>query len=148
MPVKTTRITVEIETLTVVHGASVETGCCPDCGVEVDVVAITAQALKDPDTVAQLREWLAMGKLHCWQTADGSAQLCVKSLLQCLDSEEARSLRDLRRLLSQGLRIRKHINSAKAWSVFRQEISRFLKDFTPDSQVACCLSELKTGAEK
>jgi len=95
MPIKTTKVTVETETLTVVRGAKVETGCCPDCGVEVDVIGISAQALQDPVTVVQVQEWLATGKLHFWQTANGSAQLCVKSLLECLDSEEARSLRDL-----------------------------------------------------
>ena len=92
---RTTKVTVETETLTVVHGARVVKACCPSCGVEVEVIALGAQALTDPATVGQVQEWLAAGELHFWQTADGSAQLCVKSLLECLDSAEARRLCDL-----------------------------------------------------
>jgi hypothetical protein len=41
---------------------------------------------------APLKDWLAAGKLHAWSTEGGSTQICMKSLLQCLESEDVPSL--------------------------------------------------------
>ena len=81
--VKTTRITLETETLIVVRRAKATLAWCPDCRAEVDVITLDSHSLIEPATAAQIHEWRATGKLHLWQPANGSAQICVTSLLQC-----------------------------------------------------------------
>ena len=83
MAVKTTRITVETETLIVVRRAKATLAWCPDCRAEVDVITLDHDSLTEPSTAAQIHEWHATGKLHFWQSANGPAQICVTSLLQC-----------------------------------------------------------------
>jgi hypothetical protein len=87
--VKTTRITVETDTLMIVHRAKASLAWCPDCRAEVNVITVN-ESLAEPAAATQIREWLATGKLHFWQQADGSAQLCVPSLLRCFELEEVR----------------------------------------------------------
>jgi hypothetical protein len=80
---KTTRITVETETLVIVRHAKAAMSWCPGCRAEVDVVTLDSDSLIEPATAAQIREWLATGKLHLSQPANGPIQICVSSLLQC-----------------------------------------------------------------
>jgi tRNA nucleotidyltransferase/poly(A) polymerase len=87
---RTTRITVETETLLVIRRAKAALAWCVDCGAEVNVITIENHNLAESITVAQIREWRNTGKLHLWQAPHGSAQICVTSLLQCFESEEVR----------------------------------------------------------
>jgi hypothetical protein len=80
---KTTRITVETETLVIVRHARAAVSWCPGCRAEVDVVTLDSDSLMEPATAAQIREWQATGKLHLSQPANGPIQICVSSLLQC-----------------------------------------------------------------
>ena len=88
MMLKTTRITVETDTLMVVRRAKAVLAWCPDCRSQVNVIALTHDSLAEAATAAQLQHWLDTGKLHLWQQADGPAQICVPSLLQCVEREE------------------------------------------------------------
>jgi hypothetical protein len=88
--VKTTRITIETETLMIVRRAKTALGWCPDCHAEVDVITLENDNLAEPVTAAQIQEWLATGKLHLWQAPNGATRICVTSLLQCFGLEEAR----------------------------------------------------------
>jgi hypothetical protein len=90
---KTTRITVETETLVIVRRANAILGWCPGCGAEVDVIAISDDSFKEPAAMAQIQDWLGTGKLHLWQPATGPAQICVTSLLQCFETEEVQRFR-------------------------------------------------------
>jgi hypothetical protein len=81
--VKTTRITVETETLIIVRHAKAAMCWCPGCRAEVDVVTLDSDSLIEPATAAQIRQWQATGKLHLSQSANGLIQICVSSLLQC-----------------------------------------------------------------
>ena len=85
--IKTTRITVETETLMIVHRAIATLAWCPDCRAEVDAITLDNDSLAEPSTAAQIQEWLSTGKLHLWQPIDGPAQICVTSLLQCFELE-------------------------------------------------------------
>jgi hypothetical protein len=85
--IKTTRITVETETLMIVRRAKAALSWCPDCRADVDVITID-DSLAEPVAAARVQEWLGTGKLHLWQPAYGPAQICVTSLLQCFESEE------------------------------------------------------------
>ena len=90
MAVKTTRITIETETLMIVRRAKTALDWCPDCHAEVDVITLDNDNLTEPITAAQIQEWLATGKLHLWQMPHGATRICVISLLQCFGLEEAR----------------------------------------------------------
>jgi hypothetical protein len=81
--VKTTRITVETETLMIVRRAKATLSWCPYCRAEVDVITLDTDSLAEPNTAAQIHEWHSTGKLHLWQPVNGPAQICVTSLLQC-----------------------------------------------------------------
>ena len=78
MTTRTTRITVETETFTIIRRAKVTTGWCPECHIPADIITVD---LRD----SQVQDWVSTGKLHLWNTGDGTAQLCVSSLLRCLD---------------------------------------------------------------
>ena len=93
--VRTTRITVETETLTVVRRALLERAWCPACGAETDVVRFDRQALGDGASAVQLQRWADAGKLHVLPASTGE-QLCLLSLLQCFEGEEADQLRSWR----------------------------------------------------
>lgn len=82
--VKTTRITVETETLIIVRRAKATLAWCPDCRAEVDVITLDHDSLIESATAAQIREWQSTGKLHLWQPGYGLARICVTSLLQCI----------------------------------------------------------------
>jgi hypothetical protein len=83
--VKTTRITLETETLVIVRHAKAAVSWCPGCRAKVDVVTLDADSVVEPATAAQIRHWQATGKLHFSQPANGSAQICVSSLLRCFE---------------------------------------------------------------
>src|SRR5271165_449324 len=91
MVLKTTRITVETDTLMVVRRARTISAWCPDCRAEVDAIALGSDSLAEAATAAQVQQWLDSGKLHYWQHADGPAQICVPSLLQSIESEGVRT---------------------------------------------------------
>ena len=86
---KTTRITVETETLMIVRNAAATRGWCSDCRAEVNLITLDDNTLAEATTAARVREWLVASKLHFRQTATGSLQICLTSLLQCFESAEA-----------------------------------------------------------
>ena len=80
----------ETESLVVIRRAKAVLDWCPECLANVETITLDASSLAEPATAAQIREWLATGKLHLWQTADGLARICVTSLLQCFELDEVR----------------------------------------------------------
>lgn len=84
MAARTTRITVETETLVVIRRAKAVLAWCPGCLANVETITLDTDSLAEPATAAQVKQWLATGKLHHWHNADG-AQICVRSLLSCFD---------------------------------------------------------------
>jgi hypothetical protein len=85
---KTTRITVETETLLIIRRAKAVLAWCPGCHDEVDVITLDNDSLAEPITAAQIQEWLGTSKLHSWRTANGLAQICLTSLFQCFESDK------------------------------------------------------------
>lgn len=80
-----TRITVETETLTTIRRAKAAMGWCPGCRAEVEVIALDNESVTALATAAQFQQWLGTGKLHMWQSRIGPTQLCIRSLLRCLE---------------------------------------------------------------
>lgn len=85
--VKTTKITIETESQIVVHRAKTVVTWCPACCAEVEAMTLTGDGLGDGIPAAFLEDWLRTGRLHLWRQAEGSAQVCLPSLLQCFESE-------------------------------------------------------------
>jgi len=90
MTAKTTRITVETETLLVIRGAKAFLAWCPSCGAEVNVIALDNESLAGSITAAQIQEWLGTSGLHFWETANGPARICLTSLFQCFELEQVK----------------------------------------------------------
>lgn len=83
MVLKSIRVTVETDTLMVVRRAKAVTAWCPACGVQVDAITLTPDSFSEPAAAAEMKQWLAAGKLHLWSSEEGAVQVCVTSLLQC-----------------------------------------------------------------
>jgi hypothetical protein len=95
--VKTTRITIETESLLVVHRGKTIVTWCPGCCAEVEAITVQGDSLAEGIPSALLKEWLATGKLHFWGPDGGPVQFCLPSLLQCFASEDARSFQAQKR---------------------------------------------------
>gem|GEM_PF-1433383 len=89
MPPKTTRITVETETLLVIRRAKTVSAWCHGCRAEVNVVALENDSFAELAVAAQIQEWLDTGKLHVCRIADGPTQICLTSLFRCFELEAA-----------------------------------------------------------
>jgi hypothetical protein len=90
--VKTTRITIETENLLVVRRGKTIVTWCPACCADVEVMMLEGDSLSEDIPSAYLADRLATGKLHLWRSAEGSAQVCLPSLLQCFEAEAVRGL--------------------------------------------------------
>ena len=97
MVVKTTRITIETESLLVIRSCKTIVTWCPACCAEVEAMTVEGDSLGEEIPSALLREWLAAGKLHFWGPDGGPVQMCLPSLLQCFASEGARSFQASKR---------------------------------------------------
>ena len=80
----------ETESLVVIRRAKAVLAWCPECLANVETITLDVDSLAQPTTAAQIQDWLATGKLHLWQPGSGSTQICVTSLLQCFELDEAR----------------------------------------------------------
>ncbi len=93
MVLRTTRITVETETFTIVRNARAILAWCPKCHAEVDVIELATPSLSDPVTAFQVQQWVEGGGLHLWYSPEGTALICVTSLLQGYAWDEQREAR-------------------------------------------------------
>jgi hypothetical protein len=78
---KLTRITIETDSLLILHGRASEQLWCRDCGAEVAAIALENVCVISNLERAALEEWLNSGELHRVETADGSTLICLNSLL-------------------------------------------------------------------
>src|SRR5208282_881117 len=92
MVVKTTKITIETESLLVVRRGKTIVTWCPACCAEADAMTLEGDGLGGEIPSTLLSEWLAAGKLHFWSPDGGPALICLRSLLECFESEDAGKL--------------------------------------------------------
>jgi hypothetical protein len=78
---KLTRITIETDSLLILHGRASEQLWCRDCGAEVAAIALENVCVISNLERAALEEWLNSGELQRVETADGSTLICLNSLL-------------------------------------------------------------------
>ena len=89
---RTTRITIETESLLIVRRGKTIVTWCPICCVEAEAMTLESDSFGEEFPSTLLRDWLATGKLHLWSTGDGQDRICLTSLLRCFESEDARRL--------------------------------------------------------
>jgi hypothetical protein len=76
-----TKITLETDSLLIVHGRSLPRKWCPACAAEVESFAMERTEVLSNLDQAALEEWLNSEELHRLETADGSTQICLNSLI-------------------------------------------------------------------
>jgi len=76
-----TKITVETDSLLIVRGRNSTRAWCPLCGAEAEMVSIESIGVITNLDRPELVEWLNSDGLHPSQSANGSAQICLNSLL-------------------------------------------------------------------
>jgi hypothetical protein len=92
MVMKTTKITIETESLLVVHkGRTFETWCA-SCCAQTEAMALEGDSFCSEISSQLLRDWLAAGMVHLWITEGGQTLICLASLLRCLKSDSPRAL--------------------------------------------------------
>jgi hypothetical protein len=64
-------------------------------------MTLTGDGLDEDLPSALLRDWLATGKLHFWSPGGGPTLICLTSLLQCFESDDARRLSDPKRTVQE-----------------------------------------------
>jgi len=76
-----TRITIETDSVLLLRGRSSTRALCPQCGAESEMIALEKlQVISNLDRPA-LEDWINSGELHRLQGDDGSALICLNSLL-------------------------------------------------------------------
>lgn len=86
---KQTKIMIETDSLVILRGQSSSRAWCPVCAAEGEVIAIERIGVISNLERPVLEDWLASDQLHLSEGADGSALLCLKSLLARVQKTKA-----------------------------------------------------------
>jgi hypothetical protein len=78
---KLTKITIESDSLLILRGRSSARAWCRQCGVEAEMIALENVGVVSNLDRPALEAWLNSGELHRSQADDGSALVCLNSLL-------------------------------------------------------------------
>jgi hypothetical protein len=76
-----TKITVETDSLLILRGRSSLRAWCDRCAAVVEMVALENTGVISNLEQPELEQWLASDDMHRLQAADGSALICLNSLL-------------------------------------------------------------------
>jgi hypothetical protein len=83
------KITFETDSLLIVRGRNAKRAWCPRCAAEGEMIALENAGVISNLKPAALDEWLNSGELHLSQAADGSALICLNSLLARVQNTKA-----------------------------------------------------------
>ena len=78
---KQTTITIETDSLLILRGRNTTRAWCPRCAAEGEMIALENTDVISNLAKAALEEWLNSEELHRVQATDGSALICLNSLL-------------------------------------------------------------------
>lgn len=78
---KKTKITIETDSLLILQGRSSTRAWCPLCAAEGEMIALENAGVISNLERPAMEEWLNSPELHRSQAADGSALICLNSLL-------------------------------------------------------------------
>lgn len=82
MPKRTTRITIETERTLIVRRANPVRAWCKRCSAEVDTVVLDAAGVLAQLDRTTIQGWREGEELHATRKPDGSARICLESLLR------------------------------------------------------------------
>jgi hypothetical protein len=78
---KLTKITIETDSLLILRGGNSRRAWCPQCGADTEMITLeNVGVVSNLDQMA-LEAWLNSGELHRSKADDGSALVCLNSLL-------------------------------------------------------------------
>lgn len=78
---KQTKITIESDSLLILQGRNSNRGWCRLCGAETEMIALQSIGVISNLDQRAFEQWLSSAQLHRSQAADGSALICLNSLL-------------------------------------------------------------------
>jgi len=78
---KQTKITIDTDSLLILHGRSSQRAWCATCAAKVESIAMEHTAVVSNLDQSAIEDWLNSEELHRLETADGSALICLASLL-------------------------------------------------------------------
>jgi hypothetical protein len=81
---KQTRITIETDSLLVVKGPNSLRAWCPQCQAESEAIPLEGVGVISNLAVPDVEAWMESQKLHRSQSAEGTALICLNSLLKCV----------------------------------------------------------------
>lgn len=79
---KRTRITIETDSLLVLRGRKSLRAWCPQCGVEAEMIPLNDVGVISNLPLAEVQAWLESPDLHHTKRADGTALVCLNSMLK------------------------------------------------------------------
>ena len=85
---KQTRITIETDSLLILHGCTSDRAWCRHCEAEVGAIALKNVGVISNLERAALEEWLNSGELHRLQPAGGATSICLNSLLARVQNQK------------------------------------------------------------
>jgi hypothetical protein len=84
-----TRITIETDSLLILRGRNSRRTWCPQCQSDREMIALESLGVISNLDEPALEEWLNSGQLHRVEAADGSALICLNSLLARVQNTKA-----------------------------------------------------------
>ncbi len=78
---KQTRITIDTDSLLILRGRSSQRAWCAACAAEVESIAMEHTAVISNLDQSAIEDWLNSEELHRLESVDGSALICLNSLL-------------------------------------------------------------------
>ena len=79
---KRTTITIETNSLLVLRGRKPLRAWCPQCGAEAEMIPLHHVGVVSNLPPAEVQAWMESPDLHHSKTADGTALICLNSMLK------------------------------------------------------------------
>ena len=79
---KETKITIEWDSLLILHGRSPLRAWCPDCASEVEMIPLDGVSVISNLAPSEVEAWIQSEDLHHVMAADGAPLICLNSMLK------------------------------------------------------------------
>lgn len=79
---KRTKVRIETDSLLVLRARKSLRGWCPRCGAEAEMIPLNEVGVVSNLPSAEMQAWMESADLHCTRTADGTALICLNSMLK------------------------------------------------------------------
>lgn len=86
---KQTKITIETDSLLIMHVRNSKRAWCSQCAAETEMIALENVGVISNLDRSAVEEWLNSGELHRSKLANGSTLICLNSLLARVQNTKA-----------------------------------------------------------